>query len=129
MTMYYSKSTGGFYDDGIHVKSQIPSDAVEITVAEWQTLLQGQANGQMIVADANGNPVLQNYPEPALADVKTAGLAQIDAAAEVLRGLYITANSGQVATYMLKYNEATAFKTANYTGDVPGLVQSEVAAT
>lgn len=129
MAIFYAKSTGGFYDDSIHVENQIPSDAVEITVEEWQSLLDGQSSGQIISADANGKPVLTLPPEPLLADVKAAALKQIDAEAEVLRGVYITANSGQVATYILKYNEATLFKTAGYTGTIPGLVQSEMDAT
>lgn len=128
MTMFYSQSTHGFYDSGIHVGNQIPHDAVEITVEEWQALLEGQASGQVISADANGNPVLVTPAGPTLSQAQDSGLKQIDIEAEALRGVYITANSGQVATYILKYNEATAFKTAGYTGDVPGLVQAEVAA-
>lgn len=127
MSIFYSKSQGGFYDDSIH--TTIPSDAVEITVEQWQALLEGQSGGQQIVGDANGNPILQAYPAPALPDQKTAALKQIDDDAEALRGLYITANSGQIATYIMKFNDASAFKTAGYTGTVPGLVQSEMAAT
>lgn len=127
MSIFYSKSQGGFYDDSVH--PTLPSDAVEITTTQWQTLLEGQSQGQQIVGDANGNPILQAYPAPALADVKTAALRQIDSDAETLRGLYITANSGQIATYIMKFNDASAFKTAGYAGTVPGLVQSEMAAT
>ena len=127
MSMFYSKSTGGFYDDSLH--ETIPSDAVGITVAQWQALLAGQASGQLIVADSNGNPILETAPGPTLAQAQATGLVQIDAAAEELRALAITASPGQVATYILKYNEATAFQTANYAGTVPALVQSEMTAT
>lgn len=127
MSIFYSKSESGFFDDTIH--PTLPSDAVEITVDQWQALLAGQSEGKIISADADGSPVLTLPAAPSLADAKTTALAQIDSEAEALRGKYITANSGQVATYILKYNEATAFKTAGYTGTIPGLVQSEIAAT
>lgn len=129
MSLFYSKSTGGFYDDSIHSATQIPTDAVPITEAVWQALLAGQSEGQTIVADANGNPILQAPPALTLLQVQTAALTSIDAAAEVLRAQYITANSGQVATYILKYNEASVFQAAGFEGAVPALVQSEVAAT
>ncbi|MDR3534928.1 MAG: hypothetical protein P4L71_00385 [Acetobacteraceae bacterium] len=53
MALYYAKSTGGFYDSGIGTP---PSDAVEITAAQHTALLAAQATGQVIQADANGNP-------------------------------------------------------------------------
>ena len=129
MALFYSKSTGGFYDDTIHTAAQIPSDAVAITEAQHQALLAGQADGQLITAGSDGKPVLTDPPAPALVDVQANALKTIDAEAEVLRGKYITANSGQVATYLMKQAEASAFKTAGYTGDVPGLVQAEADAT
>lgn len=129
MSLFYSKSTGGFYDDGIHTASQIPNDAVSITESMHQALLDGQSSGKTISSDASGNPILVDQPAPALADVQAGALTSIDAAAEVLRGKFITANSGQVATYLMKQAEASAYKTAGYTGDVPGLVQAESDAT
>jgi hypothetical protein len=129
MALFYSKSTGGFYDDSIHTAAQIPSDAVAITEVQHQALLTGQSAGKLITADANGNPILVDPPAPPLADVQARSLAALDDAAEVLRGKFITANSGQVATYLLKQNQAAAFKAANYTGTVPGLVQAEADAT
>jgi hypothetical protein len=129
MSIYYSKSTGGFYTTDIHTAAQIPSDAVSITQTQWQDLLAAQAAGDTIQADSNGNPIAVAPPAPTLVQVQTAALSQIDTAAEELRAQFITANSGQVATYILKYNQAIAFQTANYTGTTPSLVQSEVAAT
>jgi hypothetical protein len=55
MKMYYSKSTGGFYDSEIH-GTNIPSDAVEITKAEHTTLMAAQAIGKIIQADSSGKP-------------------------------------------------------------------------
>lgn len=59
--MFYSKSTGGFYDAAIH-GDNIPADAVEITTEDHAALLDGQSNGKIIAADANGRPVLQDPP-------------------------------------------------------------------
>ena len=63
--MFFSKSTGGFYAREIH-GDNIPDDAVEITEAEHAALLEGQSQGKLIVADANGRPILQDPapPEP-----------------------------------------------------------------
>lgn len=40
-----------------------PSDAVEITSEQYAALLEGQSNGQHIVGDENGFPILIT-PEP-----------------------------------------------------------------
>ncbi len=55
--MFYSKTTGGFYDRAIHGDS-IPADAVEITSESHNALMAGQSSGKRIVADENGFPVL-----------------------------------------------------------------------
>jgi hypothetical protein len=60
--MKYSKSTNGFYDITIH--TEIPLDCVDITTEQWQSLLAGQAAGQVISADKNGNPVLKDRNLP-----------------------------------------------------------------
>ncbi|QFH73131.1 tail fiber assembly protein (plasmid) [Enterobacter sp. E76] len=56
----FSASTLGFYDFTIH--TDIPSDAVEITDAIWQGLLDGQAEGKRIAADEKGFPELTDLP-------------------------------------------------------------------
>lgn len=58
--IYFSKTTGGFYNDGIH--DSIPPDAVEVTEDEHAALLNGQASGHQITGDANGNPILVAPP-------------------------------------------------------------------
>ncbi len=60
MTIYYAKSTGGFYDDAIHNK--LPEDAVEITAEQHQQMLAGQSNGQVIMPGKDGKPVLAEQP-------------------------------------------------------------------
>ncbi len=59
--MFYSKTTGGFYDAAIH-GDNIPADAVEITIEEHAALLDGQRQGKLITADGDGRPVLQDPP-------------------------------------------------------------------
>jgi len=73
-TYYYSKATGGFY----LAKSE--PDAVEITQAQHQALMRGQSDGQRIVSDANGYPVLAAAPTPSFADMQAAKVVQVNAA-------------------------------------------------
>ena len=61
MDMFYSKTTGGFYSPEIH--SFIPEDAVTVMRAEYEALLDAQASGSVIVADASGKPVAV-LPQP-----------------------------------------------------------------
>lgn len=76
--MFYSKSTGGFYDLAIHGEN-IPTDAVEITNEEHAALMQGQSNGLAIGADENGHPVLIIPPPLTLAETVTKKKAAIAA--------------------------------------------------
>lgn len=68
MSIFYSKSTGGFYDDAIH-GNNIPADAVEITDADHVALLEAQSIGKHIEADALGKPVAVDPPAPSAADI------------------------------------------------------------
>ena len=56
MTIYYSKASGGFYDDQIH--SRLPEDAVAISPEQHAALLTGQSSGQVIMPGKDGKPVL-----------------------------------------------------------------------
>lgn len=69
MTIFYSASSRGFYDDQIH--SAIPGDAVEITADQHAELIAGQAVGKRIVADPAGRPMLVDPPP--LTDEQVAG--------------------------------------------------------
>lgn len=60
--MFYSKSTGGFYNAEFN-GDNIPTDAVEITHEQHQTLIEGQSAGKVIEADKKGNPVLSDPPQ------------------------------------------------------------------
>lgn len=68
--MFYSKTTGGFYDREIH-GDNIPADAVEITVEQHQALIDGQSQGKRIVADEQGFPVLADPPAPTAEEIRS----------------------------------------------------------
>ena len=76
--MFYSKSTGGFYSREIHGDA-IPADAAEITVEGHAALLEGQSQGKLIQANADGHPILVDPPPPTTEEIisqYTAGVQQ-----------------------------------------------------
>lgn len=58
MNMLFSALTLGFYD--LTINTSIPVDAVPISDEKYNSLLDGQSTGQIISADAAGNPILTN---------------------------------------------------------------------
>jgi len=76
MTLYYSASKSGFYDDEIH--TTIPADSVEITREEHQALLTAQSEGQVICAGEGGRPTAKFPDKPALPEYKRAAKDKID---------------------------------------------------
>lgn len=66
---YYSPSTHGFYRPGVNLV--IPADAVVVSESAHQDLLDAQANGQQIIANANGHPVAVDPPAPTLQGLRT----------------------------------------------------------
>ena len=76
--MFYSKSTGGFYDRAIH-GDNIPADAVEISTELHAALLEGQSQGNRIIADENGFPVLADPPAKTQAQIIAEYEAALDA--------------------------------------------------
>lgn len=70
--MYYSKSTGGFYQDDRHA-GFIPADAVAIPEGRRDELLAGEATGLRIVPDEHGFPTLVDAP-PLSAEAMRAAL-------------------------------------------------------
>jgi hypothetical protein len=69
MTIYFAKSTNGFYDSSININ--IPKDAKEITFSIWESLLTGQSRGQQITSDESGNPILVNLTQATLIPLTT----------------------------------------------------------
>jgi len=60
--MKFSPSTGGFYHQAADVPP--PADAVDLTMAEFEDLLNQQAQGKMIVAGDDGRPIAADPPPP-----------------------------------------------------------------
>ena len=111
--MFYSKTTGGFYDTTIHGNA-IPADAVEITIAEHAALLVAQSAGKRIQPDASGYPVAVDPPLQTLTEAQSGALTSIDTAAGAARARYITTANGQDATYMSKAADADRYKADGY---------------
>lgn len=100
--MFYSKSTGGFYDEAIH--TSIPADAVEITAEEHAALLEDQSRGKVITADANGLPVaVAPASLMTLAEAQSEQIAKLSAAcqAQIYAGFQSSA-LGAVHNYPAK---------------------------
>ncbi|MDP0299429.1 DUF4376 domain-containing protein [Glaesserella parasuis] len=57
MTLYYKN---GFYDDSHG--GFVPEGAYEISAETYRLLLEGQAQGKLIIADDEGNPILSEPP-------------------------------------------------------------------
>lgn len=74
--IFYSATTGGFYDTEIN--SEIPGDAVEISFDERARLLTGEANGQRIVPGNDGKPVLDDPIPPTKEELAAGALQQRD---------------------------------------------------
>jgi hypothetical protein len=62
MTLYYSATAGGFYDNQIH--KILPEDAVEISAQTHQALLNANAQGKIIQPDKNRYPIAVDPPPP-----------------------------------------------------------------
>ena len=75
--IYYCESTGGFYEDQVNKKA-IPDDKVEISAAYRLELLRGQVQGQCIVADDKGYPVLIDVQPPSEQELRAVALAKRD---------------------------------------------------
>ncbi|MBP2856114.1 tail fiber assembly protein [Dickeya oryzae] len=72
---YFSPSTRGFYLSEIH-GSSMPSDVVEISDDDYQTLLTRQAAGHIIQFDTlSGKPVAVPIPEPSADELAKVAIA------------------------------------------------------
>lgn len=61
MPLYYSPSTGGFYDSAIHPAH--PADAVAVSPAAHAALLESQSAGQRIIPGPGGLPIAVPQPQ------------------------------------------------------------------
>lgn len=63
MTLFYSASTGAFYDDAISA-APLPDDVVEVTPERHAELLEATTTGQIIQAGEDGRPMAIDAPAP-----------------------------------------------------------------
>ncbi|EMX9222869.1 tail fiber assembly protein [Citrobacter koseri] len=68
MTVFFSPSTRGFYDDAMKVDyldaGSWPDDAEAISDKEYEYLIQGQSEGKIITVNEYGQPVLSEPAPP-----------------------------------------------------------------
>jgi len=65
MSLFFSPSTLGFYDDAIGGPDYVPNDAVPVTDEERHVALTGESQGKRIAADPEtGAPMLIDPPPP-----------------------------------------------------------------
>jgi hypothetical protein len=57
MTIYFSPSQPGFYDDSIFPLENIPTDKIELTPEQHEILMLGQSEGKLISVDQTGTVI------------------------------------------------------------------------
>lgn len=85
--MFYSAINNGFYSREIH-GAAMPPDSIELTDADYKSLLDSQSMGKRIVAGGDGRPEAVNVTR-SLADVKAAKLAELKAAWDATQNIGI----------------------------------------
>lgn len=93
MTVYFSASENGFYDDAYRADyiaaGTWPDDAVAISDLWYQHLLNGQSLGRIVTVNEYGQPVLADPPAPTK--------AQLIAEADARKAALITAASETIS--------------------------------
>ena len=132
MTLYYSQSTGGFYDDQIH--RRLPEDAVAISPEQHTALLAGQSSGQVIMPGKDGKPVLTSKAPSHLHQwdgkewtLDKAAASQllaeaIDKGTKAINDLVDEAYRHVTRfwpEYQLREQQATEYKAGGYKGELP----------
>ena len=114
--MFFSPSTGGFYDPAIN--RDLPADAVKISKSRHAELLAARSAGKPIVADAKGRPVIK----------------QVRLNLEQLRDRAVTAIKGEarrrilaVASLERQANDNAAIALAAFAGGAADLDQASAA--
>lgn len=72
--MFFSPSTGGFYDPAIH--RVLPDDAVRISKARHAELIAARSAGKRVVADSAGRPVIK-AAKPNLEQLRAGAVAAV----------------------------------------------------
>ena len=104
MKIYFSKSTKGFHreTDGL---TSIPSDAVEISLNQFNTLINGQTAGNYIQCDDGGVPYITT-PKPVQTTYIEQRVAAYPSIADQLDTIYhegIDAWKAQIAAVKEQY--------------------------
>lgn len=63
MTIFFSATTGAFYDDELW-EASLPDDAAEVTAERHAELMGATTKGQIIQADQDGAPIAVDAPTP-----------------------------------------------------------------
>lgn len=136
MTIFYSASTGGFYDDEIN--SAIPSDSLVITSEEHRDLLQGQSDGRIICTGADGKPTTKLPDKPDLPTYKRIAKDKIDFLRKEMeeKGLSYDFPEGKDVVQLRDNRDllnvssmvtsAQLLKASGYTGNIPFQAESNV---
>ena len=118
MSIYYAKSTRGFYTREIHGEN-MPADVVEITAEEHAALLEGQSSGKLIDFDEAGRPFLADPPPQVLTAEQLC--QRIDTAADAARRA-VAGDPLRAVEYDRARLQAEQFAAADYQGEVPAMV-------
>lgn len=113
--MYYSATSGGFYDPAIHGHN-LPNDAKQISPQVYQQLLAAQAGGKLIIADSDGFPT---SIDPLLSTDDLCN--RIDTAADAARRA-VAGDPLRAVEYDRARLAAEQFAAAGYEGEVPAMV-------
>lgn len=119
--MFYSKSTGGFYDPAINVS--IPADAVQITDDAYQALFAAQSTGKVITADASGNPIaVDPVTLLTLTQAKERKVSELSAACKAqIAGGFTSSALGAAYTYPSTMTDQQNLSTSVLASLMPGL--------
>lgn len=83
MDWKFSSTTGGFYPaDSLDEYPNLPGDLVDVSAERKAELMLSEPAGKLIIADADGNPVVVDRPGPTDAELAATARAVRD---ELLR--------------------------------------------
>ena len=83
MDRFYSASTGGFYESGLH--KQMPADAKQISEELYRQVMLERPAGKIVISGEDGLPTLADPPAPT--DEQLAALVRLQRDA-LLREVY-----------------------------------------
>jgi len=86
MTLFFSPSTGAFYDDGFW-DAPLPDDVSEVSAEDHAALMEAASRGQVIQAGPDGAPVAVDAPAPPVETLAVMARRRRDGEIERLRWL------------------------------------------